>query len=77
MEKVIGMAEAKSHLTEILKRVEKGERFIISQRSKAKAVLISLDEMETLEVMADKKLLRELIEAKADMKAGRYRLFDH
>jgi prevent-host-death family protein len=74
MDKVM---ETRSQLPKLLKRVANGERFIITKRSKAKAVLVSLEEVETLEVIADKKLLRELIEAKADIKAGRYRLFDH
>ena len=77
MNKVFGVTETRKRLPEILNRVANGERFIIAQRSKAKAVLISLEEVETLEVMADKTLLRELIEAKADIKTGRYRLFDH
>lgn len=77
MDKVIGMVEIRRQLPKLLKMVTKGERFIITKRSEVKAVLMSLEEMKTLEVMADKKLLRELIEAKADIKAGRYRLFNH
>ena len=76
MDKVIGVVETRSHLPAILDRVAKGARFIIAQRSKARAVLMSPEEVETLEVMADKVLLRELIEAKADMRAGRYRTFE-
>ncbi len=76
MDKIIGMVETRSQLPKLLKRVANGERFIITQRSKAKAVLLSLEEVETLEVMADKTLLRELIEAKSDMKSGRYRTYE-
>jgi len=76
MDKVIGVVETRSQLPKLLKRVANGERFIIAQRSKARAVLLSPEEVETLEVMADKALLRELIEAKADIKAGRYRKYE-
>ena len=72
MDKIVGVVETRSHLRELLSKVAKGARYIIVQRSKAKAVLVSPEEMETLEVMADRELLRELVEAKSDIKAERY-----
>ena len=72
MDKIIGVVDTRTHLRQILKKVSNGKRFIITQRSKARAALISLDELETLEIMADKKLLREIIEAKEDIKSGNY-----
>lgn len=76
MDKVVGVVETRTHLPRILDRVAKGERYIIAQRSRARAVLLSPEEVETLEVMADKELLRELIEAKADIHAGRFRTYE-
>jgi antitoxin (DNA-binding transcriptional repressor) of toxin-antitoxin stability system len=76
MDKVIGVVETRSQLPKILERVANGERFIIAQRSRARAVLLSPEEVETLEVMADKKLLKELVEAKEDIKTGRYQTFE-
>lgn len=75
MDKVIGVVETRNHLPRILKEVKKGVHYIITQRSKAKAALISLEEMETLEVMADRELLREIRQAKEDIKAGRYKTY--
>ena len=76
MDKVVGVVETRDHLRELLNEVGRGRRIIIAQRSKARAVLISPEEMETLEVMADKALLRELVEAKADIRAGRFTTFN-
>lgn len=76
MDKVVGVLETRNHLRELLEEVGKGRRIIITQRSRARAVLLSPEEAETMEVMADKALLRELLEAKADMKTGRYTTFD-
>ena len=76
MDKVIGVVETRNRLRGILEEVGRGRRFIIAQRSKAKAVLLSPEEVETLEVMADKELLRELLEAKADIREGRFRTYE-
>ena len=72
MDKVIGVVNARSHFKKILNDVGKGLRYIITSRSKPKAALVSLEELETLEVMADKDLMEEILEAKRDIKAGRY-----
>jgi len=76
MDKVVGVLETRNHLRELLEEVGKGRRIIITQRSRARAVLLSPEEAETMEAMADKELLKELIEAKADIKGGRYTTFD-
>lgn len=75
MDKVIGVVDTRIHLPQILKNIARGTRYIITQRSKAKAVLVSLEELETLEIMADKKLLKEIEEAKGDILAGRYKSY--
>lgn len=76
MDKVIGVVDARSHLKQILDNVGKGVRYIVTSRSKPKAALVSLEELETLEVMADRELMREILEAKEDIKAGRYTTFE-
>ena len=76
MDKVVGVVETRNHLRELLDEVGRGRRIIIAQRSRARAVLLSPEDAETMEVMADKALLRELLEAKADIRAGRYITFD-
>jgi len=72
MDKVIGVVETRNHLPAILKGVTQGKRYIITQRSHARAVLISLEELETLEACADKGLPEDLKAAKEDIKSGRY-----
>lgn len=76
MDKVIGIVDARSNLKRILEDAGKGVRYIITSRSRPKAVLVSLEELETLEIMADKELMREILEAKEDIKAGRYVTFE-
>lgn len=76
MDKVIGVVDVRSHLKQILDNVGKGVRYIVTSRSKPKAVLVSLEELETLEVMADRELMREILEAREDIKAGRYTAFE-
>lgn len=72
MDKVIGVVDARANLKQILDETGKGARYIITSRSKPKAALVGIEELETLEVMADKELMREILEAKEDIKAGRY-----
>ena len=76
MDKVLGMVDTRNKLPKILKDIKRGERYIITQRSKAKAVIMCIDDVEDMELMADKKLLQEIKEAKDDIKAGRYKTFD-
>ncbi len=76
MDKVIGVVETRTKLPQIIKGISLGERYIITQRSKAKAVIVSLEEIETLEILADKKLLRDIVAAKEDIKNKRYKTFE-
>ncbi len=51
--------------------MKKRTRVIITQNDAAAAVLVSPEERETLEVLADKKLMRSLARAEKDERAGR------
>ncbi len=73
MDRIIGVVEVRTRLRELLEKVARGERFIIAQRSRAKAVLLSPETVETLEVMADKRLLEDLVVAKLEIQHGRVR----
>ena len=72
MDKVIGVVEIRSHFPATLKEVAHGKRFIITQRSHPRAVLISPEELETLEVSANLKILEDLKKAQEDIQGGRY-----
>jgi prevent-host-death family protein len=62
----------RNNLKKIVEDASRGSRYIITSRSHPKAVLVSVEELETLEVMADRALLDEIRQAKDDIKAGRY-----
>lgn len=55
MDNIIGVSELRKSIASIVKEVhEKGSRYIIMQHSRAKAVLLNLDEVETLEAGAER-----------------------
>ncbi len=72
VDKVVGVLAVRNNLKKIVEEAAKGSRYIITSRSQPKAVLVSVEELETLEIMADRALLDEIRQAKADIKAGRY-----
>lgn len=61
-----------NHWQKIQEVHEKGSRYIVLQRLKAKAVLVSPEKMETLEIMADHEILEDIKSAKEDIRKGRY-----
>jgi prevent-host-death family protein len=77
MDKTIGIAELRGSIASIIKEVhEGGTQYVVLQRSKAKAVLLSPEKLETLEVMADKDILEDIRAAKEDILKGRYASFE-
>ncbi|MBN2246240.1 MAG: type II toxin-antitoxin system Phd/YefM family antitoxin [Candidatus Aminicenantes bacterium] len=73
MDKTIGISSLRKSLASKIQEIhEKGSRYIVMQRSKAKAVLVSPEEIETLEIMADKDILEDIKSAKEDIKKGNY-----
>lgn len=68
--------EARANFYQMLEEVGKHlRRFVITHRGRTRAVLISADELEsweeTLEILSDKKLMKDLRDAEKDRKAGR------
>ena len=50
MDKIIGISELRTSIASVISDVsEKGSRYIITQHSRAKAILLSPDELEVLE----------------------------
>jgi prevent-host-death family protein len=77
MEKTIGISELRKAISSKVKEVhENRSRYIIIQRSKPKAVLMSPEEVETLEIMADKEILNEIKQAKEDIQKGRFTSYE-
>ncbi len=77
MDKTIGISELRRDISSKVKEVhENRSRYIIIQRSKPKAVLMSPEEVETLEIMADKEILNEIKQAKEDIQKGRFTSYE-
>ena len=72
----MSLAEAKAHLSEVVHRVStQHERVTVTVHGRASAVLVAPEDLERLEetiaVLADSDLLRQLARAEADVAAGR------
>ncbi len=71
----ISLTEMRPRLSELLKRAhEQFDRFVITRRGRAEAVLLSSEEfdglLETLEILSDKALVKRLIEADDEFSGG-------
>ncbi len=70
------LAEAKAHLSEVVNRVStQHERITVTVHGRPSAVLLAPEDLERLEetiaVLADGDLVRDLAQAEADVAAGR------
>jgi antitoxin YefM len=76
MSENVSLAEVKNHLSEYVDRVEREhERVVITKHGRPAAVVISIDDLESLEetlaIMSNPELMAQIREADADVKAGR------
>lgn len=72
----IPLSAAKARLPQLLREAEElGERFVITRSGRAAAVLVSVEEyeglLETLEILAEPKLLAGVRKGLADVEQGR------
>lgn len=70
------LADVKNRLSEVVAEVERSHsRVVITKHGRPVAVLLSVDDLEsleeTLEVMSDPELMAQIAESEADIKAGR------
>jgi prevent-host-death family protein len=83
MPETVPFTEAKAHLSELVdKVVREHERFVLTRNGRPAAVLLSPDELEsleeTLEILRDPELVESLRESRRAAEAGkRLRLKDH
>lgn len=76
MDYIIPISEARGKLPELIKKISQiGKHLIITRNGRAEAVIISPEELETLEIKSDRKLLLSIMRAEEDIKAGR--LYSH
>ena len=78
MDKIAPISEVRSHLPAMVSLMgkKKRQRIIITRGGHAAAVLISVEELETLEVLADKKLMASLLKAEEEVREGHMVTYD-
>ena len=77
MPETMSLAQIKAHLSEVVDRVEKyHERIVLTRNGRPAAVILSPDELEsieeTLDILSDPDALRQLREAEAEIDRGDY-----
>ena len=77
MDKTLPLAYIKAHLSEIVDGVESGhDRVILTKNGRPAAVIMSPDELEsleeTLDILSEPGALEEIRQAEADIAAGNY-----
>jgi antitoxin YefM len=79
----VPFTEAKAHLSELVERTAREhERFVVTRNGRPEAVLISPDDLasleETVEILQDKALLESIRKSRREAAEGkRLRLRDH
>ncbi|MBI2237618.1 MAG: type II toxin-antitoxin system Phd/YefM family antitoxin [Actinobacteria bacterium] len=83
MPETIPFTDAKAHLSELVDRVvREHERFVLTRNGRPAAILLSPDELEsleeTVEILQDRKLLESIRRSRREVEEGkRLRLKDH
>ena len=77
----ITATEAKAHFLDIIRKADRTmQHFVISKNGKPKAVIMSVDEydgwLETIEIMSDKKAMKEIQDARQELKQGKGHSFE-
>jgi prevent-host-death family protein len=76
MDYIVPISEARGKLPELIKKISQmGKYLIITRNGKAEAVLLSPQELETLEIKADQKLLQSIMRAEEDIRNNK--LYSH
>ena len=73
MTEIQSLSYVRAHLPEMIAKLgkKKRRRVIITKNGAPSAVLVSPEELESLEILADKKLMLSLLKAEDDEKAKR------
>lgn len=74
-------SEARANLYELIEEVsQNSRRFVITHKGKNRVVMLPEEDIEaweeTLEIMSDKKLMKDIAEGEKDIKAGRVYTLD-
>ena len=72
MERLTPVSEARAMLPKLLNDIHRTKRhYLLTRNGRTAAVLMSPEEYESLEVLADTDLVKSLIRAEEDVKRGR------
>ncbi|MDD5544275.1 MAG: type II toxin-antitoxin system Phd/YefM family antitoxin [Acidobacteriia bacterium] len=73
MTKIAPVSFVRAHLPEMVASLGKNkrDRVVITKNGAPSAVLVSPEELETLEILADKRLMLSLLKAEEDERANR------
>jgi len=76
MDYIMPISEVRSKLPGLIRKItHMGKYLIITRNGKPEAILLSPEELETLEIKADQKLLHSILRAQEDIQKGR--LYSH
>lgn len=74
MDFILPVSEVRKKLPGLMKLMKKTEKkVIITKNGKPAAVLITPEELETLEIMADPELMQSLLKGMEDIEQGRFK----
>ncbi len=72
MDIILPVSEVRDKLASLVKRIRKeGKNLVLTKNGRAAAVMISPEALETLEIMADRKLLAAIARGIEDIEKGR------
>lgn len=76
MDYIVPISEVRGKLPELIEKIShRGKHLIITRNGKPEAVMMSPEELETLEIKANQKLLRSVLRAEEDIQRGN--LYSH
>jgi len=71
MDYIMPISEVRGKLPELIEKIAQvGKHLIITRNGRPEAVMLSPEELETLEIKADTKLLQSIVRAEEDIRKG-------
>jgi len=73
---IMPISEVRGKLPDLIKKISHmGKHLIITRNGKAEAIMLSPEELETLEIKANQQFLQSILRAEEDVSSGR--LYSH
>ena len=71
MDYIMPISEVRSKLPELIKKITcMGKHLIITKNGKPEAIMLSPEELETLEIKADSRILQSILRAEENIQKG-------